>query len=163
MYVQIERATLEDLTEILQLQKLAYQQEAERYGDCHIAPLTQTLAELRAEYPTTLFLKLVQDNKIVGSVKGRKAKETCHLGRLMVHPQYQRQGFGTALIKKLEEEFAKDSEITRIELFTGARSFNNIRLYEAQGYAIFKTEAFDKNNPCSEKVVFMEKAIRGSC
>lgn len=160
MSQQILRATLDDLAEILALQKLAYQQEAERYGDCHLAPLTQTLEEIRAEYPTTLFLKLIQDNKIVGSVKGRKENATCHLGRLMVHPEYQRRGFGTALIRKLEESFSQDPEITRMELFTGARSFNNIRLYEAQGYTIFKTEPFDKNNPESQNVVYMEKSVR---
>ena len=157
---QILRATLEELTAILQLQKVAYQQEAERYGDCHIAPLTQTLDEIRAEYPKTLFLKLVQDNKIIGSVKGRKENETCHLGRLMVHPDYQGQGFGKKLIQKLEAEFLKDAEIKRFELFAGAKSFNNIKLYESQGYTIFKTEPFDKNNKHSENVVYMEKILK---
>ena len=44
--MMIERAKIEDAKEILDLQKLAYQSEAEIYNDYTIPPLTQTLEEM---------------------------------------------------------------------------------------------------------------------
>ena len=41
--MEITQATAEDAAAILALQRLAYQSEAEVYGDFSIPPLTQTL------------------------------------------------------------------------------------------------------------------------
>jgi hypothetical protein len=46
----IERASVEDAQEILALQRLAYQSEAEIYDDYSIPPLTQTLEAIRADF-----------------------------------------------------------------------------------------------------------------
>ena len=43
----LERATIEDAKEILDLQKLAYRSEAEIYYDDTLPPLTQTREEIR--------------------------------------------------------------------------------------------------------------------
>ena len=45
--MQIERANLEDLPEILALQKMAFSSESKLHGDLQIPPLTETLEELR--------------------------------------------------------------------------------------------------------------------
>ena len=46
----IKRATIADAEEILSLQKLVYESEAEIYNDFTIPPLTQTLEEIKAEF-----------------------------------------------------------------------------------------------------------------
>lgn len=46
----IKKAELKDLQEILNLQYLAYQSEAELFNDHDIPPLKQTLEDVLAEY-----------------------------------------------------------------------------------------------------------------
>lgn len=48
--MNILQATIDDAEEILQIQKLAYQSEAELYGDYDIPPLKQTVEELRDQF-----------------------------------------------------------------------------------------------------------------
>ena len=47
--VSIERADKADLQKILELQYLAYQSEAQLFGDKNIPPLMQTLSDIEAE------------------------------------------------------------------------------------------------------------------
>ncbi|HOW17551.1 MAG TPA: GNAT family N-acetyltransferase [Phycisphaerae bacterium] len=144
------RATINDAAAILDLQRLAYQSEAARYDDYAIPPLTETLAELRAQFGSRTFLVAVEEGCIVGSVRGHLQGATCHVERLIVSPAFQRRGIGTELLKRIESEFPT---ARRFELFTGHRSDGNIRLYERLGYRSFRQERV------SEKLtlVFMEK------
>ncbi|HXF63019.1 MAG TPA: GNAT family N-acetyltransferase [Caldilineaceae bacterium] len=136
----IHRAKVSDAPEILALQYIAYQSEAHLYGDPHLPPLQETLAQLEATFDTHIVLKAVIDGVIVGSVRACCADGICRIGRLMVHPQWQGRGIGTALMQAIEAAF---SYASRYELFTGARSEGNIRLYRRLGYTIAGTEAIN--------------------
>ena len=133
----IERAKIKDAKGILDLQKLAYKSEAEIYNDYTIPPLTQTLEEIRTDFESHVFLKASSDRRIIGSVRAHTRKETCLIGRLIVHPDFQNQGIGTKLMTEIERYF---SGTTRFELFTGHKSERNIRLYQKLGYKIFRNE-----------------------
>ena len=135
--LDIMRAVVADTAEILALQRLAYQREAQRYHDPTLPPLRQTLAELAAEFETHVILKAVIDGTIVGSVRAYADAGICHIRRLMVHPYMQRRGIGTALMRQIEAHFP---DAARFQLFTGAESEANIRLYRRLGYAISATE-----------------------
>ena len=135
--MKIVPAQREDMPEILQLQKLCYLNEAEIYNVYNIPPLTQTLEEIIRDFSRQFFLKAVIDNRIIGSVRAYQKDETCHIGRLIVHPDYQNLGIGTKLMKEIEALF-KDTK--RFELFTGYRSSKNLYLYQKLGYTPFKTE-----------------------
>jgi ribosomal protein S18 acetylase RimI-like enzyme len=148
--VIIELACLQDAEEILELQKIAYLSEAEIYDDYSIPPLKQTIEQIKADFETRLFLKASTKARIVGSVKGHMEEETCFIERLVVHPEFRKQGIGTQLIKEIEARFER---ARRYELFTGHKSEDNLRLYKRLGY-----------KPCKEKkisdsvtLVFMEK------
>lgn len=130
-YHKIETATIADAGEILALQKLAFQSEAELYGDFTIDPLTQTIEDISEEFKTRTVLKCVADGRIVGSVRAHEIDGTCLIGRLIVHPEYQNQGLGTRLMQEIESRFPK---ARRFEIFTGTKSLHNIRLYEKLGY-----------------------------
>jgi GNAT superfamily N-acetyltransferase len=149
----IQRATIDDAAEILALQKVAYLSEAKLYGDDSIPPLTQTLSELRESYSRNTILKAMEADRIVGSVNGRMSKGRCLVGRLMVHPEMQGKGVGTALMAAIEAEFP---QAEAFRLFTGELSARNIRLYERLGYRIYER----KEIPGSFGVVFMEKCGR---
>ena len=85
----IKRARVEDAEAILALQKLAYLSEAEIYNNKSIPPLTQTLEEIRAEFDHQIFLKALIEGRIIGSVRAFQTQETCHIGRLVVHPDFK--------------------------------------------------------------------------
>ncbi|SRR6266540_24577 len=132
----VQQADVKDAEEILTLQKLAYLTEAETYQDFTLPPMTQTLAELVDDFGSHLMLKAVVDGRIIGSVKGGLHNGACHIGRLMVHPDFQGRGIGTLLMAEIEAAFPG---VQRFELFTGHRSKGNISLYERLGYRIFTT------------------------
>ncbi len=149
----ISPATIHDAEEILELQKLAYQSEAEIYGDFLLSPLKQTLPELKADFHNKYFLKAVMSGKIVGSVRGYLEGTTCHLSRLIVHPNYQNQGIGRQLMAEVEKHFLPSAE--RFELFTSHKSRRNIFLYQKMGYHIYKTEKVSEQRQRQ----FMEKRV----
>lgn len=101
----IEQASKDDLKEILEIQKLAYGSEAEIYKDNSIPPLTQTLDEIKEDFTFQIFLKAGIKNSIIGSVRWYKEKDTCFIGRLIVHPNFENQGIGTKLLKEIEDKF----------------------------------------------------------
>jgi len=148
--VIVELADIGDAEEILALQKLAYQSEAALVGDYSIPPLTQTLEDLQGCFGEWTILKIVQGRRIVGSVRGMVQDGTGHIGRLIVHPSYQRRGLGTRLMQEIESRLRV---ATRLELFTGEKSKGNIRLYERLGYRIFRR----KKESDRLTLVYMEK------
>ena len=135
--VVMKQAQVEDAREILDLQKLAYQSEAEIYHDDTIPPLTQTLEEITADFRNQVFIKASVDGRIVGSVRGQLKQETCSIGRLIVHPDFQNQGIGIRLMDEVEKYFP---EAGRFELFTGHRSERNKYLYRKLGYQVFRRQ-----------------------
>jgi ribosomal protein S18 acetylase RimI-like enzyme len=148
--MSVEQATIDDAQEILALQKLAYQSEAEIYNDFTIPPLHQTLDEIKAEFKDQHFLKFCADGGIIGSVRAYVKEGTCYIGKLIVHPECQNQGIGTKLLQEIENTF---DNVTRYELFTGHKSRKNLHLYEKNGYRIFRRQQVTDDLI----VVFMEK------
>ena len=89
----ILKAEREDLQEILQLQYLAYQSEANLFGSRDIPPLKQTLDEVVEEWCSGIILKMVDDaNTFIGSVRAIERDGTALIGKLMVHPDHRTKG-----------------------------------------------------------------------
>jgi ribosomal protein S18 acetylase RimI-like enzyme len=128
-------ATVEDADAILDLQKLCFQSEAELYDDPKIPPLLETLDQLRHETTEMRMLKLSIDGAVMGSVRAHMDRGTCHIGRLMVHPNHRHQGFGARLVAAIEREFPTAQ---RFEIFTGSLSEGNLALYQRLGYSEFR-------------------------
>jgi len=148
--MKISKAELKDFQAILVLQYAAYQSEAIRYDNFSIPPLTQTLEQLIDEAKNGILLKATIENVIVGSVRGALNGTTCKIARLIVHPDLQGRGIGSHLLSEIESCFAG---VERFELFTGAESYDNIRLYNRQGYTEFKQEKLNDQI----RLVFLQK------
>jgi GNAT superfamily N-acetyltransferase len=148
--ISIDPAVIEDARAIVELQRLCYQSEAAIYGDYHIPPLTQTAEDIRSEFETHRFLKAVDDGVIVGSVRAHLTGETCLIGRLFVHPDFQNRGIGARLMGEIESCFPHAG---RFELFTGDRSEKNLHLYRKLGYQEFRSEPVTS----TLTLVYMEK------
>ena len=124
---KIYKANYEDLQEILRLQYLSYQSEADLFGSRDIPPLKQTLDEIIREFQEGIILKMLDDDgNIIGSVRAKEDSGTVYIGKLMVHPQHRRQGYGAKLLKEIEQYFPNK----RYELFTSTRSKENILMYQ---------------------------------
>ena len=133
----ISAAKREDLEEILQLQYLAYQSEAALFKSRDIPPLKETLDEVIEEFEAGTVLKLVEEGKIIGSVRASEKDGTVYIGKLMVHPTRQRRGYGRHLLEEIEKCYPGK----RYELFTSTKSIDNISLYQKCGYKIFDNKA----------------------
>lgn len=150
----IETAGPKDAETILQLQRLAYQSEAELYQDWSIPPLTESLAELLAEFDRQLFLKAScgQPPQLVGSVRAQLDGSTCAIGRLIVRPDFQRQGIGSKLMHEVERRFP---QARRFELFTGHRSVRNLSFYQRLGYSPFREQRLSNQ----VTLIFLQKVV----
>ena len=152
--MEIEKATAVDAEGILVLQKLAYQSEAEIYNDFKIPPLVQTLESIEKDFENQFFLKAVIDRRIIGSVRAFIKEGTCHIGRLIVHPEFQNRGIGTKLMYEIEKIF---NHCKLFELFTGDKSERNLYLYQKLGYQVYKKA----NITDQTTIVYLEKKVEG--
>jgi phosphoribosylanthranilate isomerase len=135
------KANLEDLAEILALQKLTFQSEAIIYDDDKLPPLTETLADIEADFYLKTILKIVENDKIIASGRGSFDHNIVHIERLSVHPDYQQRGLGTVLIETLENYFPNPEFF---KLYTGFKSLNNLRWYRKLGYEVIGEKQYNE-------------------
>lgn len=141
-----------DLQDIINLQHAAYQSEARLLNNPNIPPLQQTLLELQNEFESGIILKAVDDDgRIIGSVRAYSKDGTLYIGKLIVQPDKQGKGIGTALLSEIERVCPHK----RYELFTSSMSVRNIKLYERTGYRIFREQQVSDNL----KLIYLEKVL----
>jgi ribosomal protein S18 acetylase RimI-like enzyme len=133
MDVVIDRARPEDAGELMTVQRAAFLIEGELNDSFTLPPLTETVDEVRKAIESdTVVLVARLGHRIVGSVRGIAADGTGHVGRLSVAPDMHGRGIGRDLMAAIEAALA--GRVTRYELFTGATSENNLRMYRRLGY-----------------------------
>lgn len=150
--MNIQLAQVDDAETILALQHLAYQSEAAVYNDWTLPPLLETLADLTARFQDRLFLKAMDGDRLVGSVRAFQHGATCQMERLVVHPEYRRRGIGTDLLNRMEMLFPAAE---CCELFTGHKSHSNLRLYERLGYLRLRQEQVN----AKVSLIFLRKTM----
>lgn len=128
----ILKATISDLPDILELQKIAFRPVANLLANPEIQPMIQTYDELLQEFNDGIILKYVQGCQIIGSVRAYVDDDNvCHVGKLIVHPDYQNKGIGRALMVEIEK---KITTCPKYLLFTGEITPNTLYLYTKLGY-----------------------------
>jgi ribosomal protein S18 acetylase RimI-like enzyme len=123
-----------DAGEVLTLQRAAFVTEAQAHQDPHLPPLTQTLADLRAELSgrDCHGWGIRDASRLVACVRAHVSNDTAELARLVVAPDRQGQGIGTRLLLAAEELLPP--HVRTISLATGQHSQANLRLYRRHGY-----------------------------
>ncbi len=149
--ITITTAVVGDAEELLTLQKLAYQSEAELYHDFTLPPLMETLEQMRLELNRQTVLKAVTHGRIVGSVRGLDKDGSVLVGRLIVHPDFRRRGLGTRLMEELENRFP---QAKCFRLFTGHISEVPLSIYKKLGYREIRRERQHEHLT----LVYMEKS-----
>ena len=134
-HTNIMQAEENDLVNILSLQKKSFMVVGERINKFDLPPLLQNQDEICDEYHTGIILKYVSDDgQIVGSVRGcMDENRVCHIGKLIVHPDFQNKGIGRELMTEIERLFP---HCHKFSLFTGEETPNTLHLYSKVGYNI---------------------------
>lgn len=152
---KIERVDECDLQAVLSLQKAAFMEVAKQMNNYDIPPLLQDIQDIRYDFETCVILKYISsDNQIVGSIRGNIYNDhICHVGKLIVHPDFQNRGIGKALMYEIEKYFPSCLKFT---LFTGEETPNTLHLYTKVGYHVICKKEIDGIN-----FIHMEKENYG--
>ena len=121
-----------DAGELFTLQRACWVQEQQANPGVAIDALTEDLDDVRAWIQDGTVLVARRAGRLVGAVRGRLHEDRWDVGRLMVALDLHGQGIGRLLLERIEE--AAPAEATSYELFTGARSIRNQRMYRRAGY-----------------------------
>ncbi|WP_247003171.1 GNAT family N-acetyltransferase [Halosolutus gelatinilyticus] len=81
----------------------------------------------------TAFLVAEQDGEIVGFTHGVVQDDEGDVLRMAVHPDHQREGIGTALHERLQEDL-RDFNMNRMRAIDLASNGQGRRFYEEQGF-----------------------------
>ncbi len=127
--VSVDLADTEIATELLALQRRAYEVEAALIGSQDIPPLEETLAGLQSTRET--FLGVLVKGRIVGAVSYRLLDDTIDLHRLIVDPAHFRGRIGTALVRAA---LAAEPSAMRAIVQTGAENEPAKALYLREGF-----------------------------
>lgn len=84
--------------------------------------------------PDTCFV-VESGEEIIGSILGAFNGRRAWIYHLAVHPAFQRRGYGSRLLRKLEEAFAI-KKVTKIILGLGFWNLKTASFYEKNGYKI---------------------------
>jgi tRNA (guanine37-N1)-methyltransferase len=134
--VEVRLATRADAGELFTLTRACWLQELWANPGVVIPALEESLDDaVRGIEEWTTFVA-VAGGRIVGSTRGRVTGDgtVWDVGRVMAAPDLQGRGLGRFLLQLIEE--AAPEEVTSYELYTGANSVDNIRMYKKAGYRL---------------------------
>jgi ribosomal protein S18 acetylase RimI-like enzyme len=133
MEITVEPARPADAGELMTVQRAAFLTEGELNDSFTLPPMTETADEVRKAIESdTVVLVARLGHRVVGSVRGTAVDGTGHVSRLSVAPDMHGRGIGRDLMAAIEAALA--GRVARYELFTGATSENNLRMYRRLGY-----------------------------
>jgi tRNA (guanine37-N1)-methyltransferase len=132
--IEVRHAQPSDLGELFTLQRACWVQERDANPDVEIPALTEDLDTMRDWLARDHVLVARSAGRLVGAVRASLHEARWDIGRLMVAPDLQGRGLGRRLLESIEA--AAPTEATSFELFTGARSARNQRIYKKAGYRL---------------------------
>ena len=141
--MKIERATLRDVPEILELQYRAFCPVCKELDWSDAPTVTETIEQAYADFPNSTVLKMgADDGRIIGSVRGKTDNGSLYIGRLMVLPEFQKKGYGKILLREIQSVMPHK----RAWLGTSGETEKTIAFYKREGFSIFNTETLDNGH-----------------
>ena len=129
----LRRAVPADAGELLTLQRACWVAEQQANPGVEIHALHEDLATVRAWLGEWTVLVAHRDGRMVAASRCRLTPEgTWDVGRLMVAPDLEGQGLGRWMLEQAEA--LAPPHVRELELFTGAGSERNLRMYRRAGY-----------------------------
>jgi tRNA (guanine37-N1)-methyltransferase len=130
--LDIRPATRADAGELFTLRRAWGLQELEADPDVTIPALEQSFDDLVSSLDEWTTFVARAAGRLVGSCRGRLDGVVWDIGGLMVAPDLQGRGIGRHLLEVAEQ--AAPPAATSYQVFTGAGSAANIRIYRSAGY-----------------------------
>ena len=110
---------------VVEIQRAAYQLEADLIGFDGIPPLHETVTDL--QHHQLNWLGAFDDGVLAGVIGWTIAIDVCHIDRVAVHPGFARRGHGRRLVEHL-------SDHRTITVSTGTANLPARQLYETLGF-----------------------------
>ena len=148
----IEKATINDISELNLLVNTAYRGEKSKKGWTTEANMltgiridNKELTTIIKEPNSTIF-KYSEDHKILGCVLLVIKKNKLYLGMLCVNPELQNSGIGKKILK-FADNYAIENKLSKIEMTVINERTELIAWYKRHGYAdTGKTEPFPESH-----------------
>lgn len=134
MEVLFEKANLDDVERLLEIQKDAFQEALILYEDYETSPAFESVEKITYKIQHHNYYKIIADREIVGGIHiYKKGEGHYYLNRIFVHPNYENMGIGRMAMTFVEndKEF-EDAFIWSLE--TPHKSYKNHYFYESLGY-----------------------------
>ncbi|MBO9520173.1 MAG: tRNA (guanosine(37)-N1)-methyltransferase TrmD [Nocardioidaceae bacterium] len=132
--LELRAAVPADAGELFTLQRACWVQEQQANPGVEIPALGEELDDVRRWLARDTVLVARASGRLVGAVRARLQDQVWDIGRLMVAPDLQGRGLGQALLERIEA--AAPETAREFELFTGAGSTRNQRMYKKAGYRL---------------------------
>jgi N-acetylglutamate synthase-like GNAT family acetyltransferase len=135
----IVKATLADAPALNKLINSAYRGDSSRKGWTTEADLLdgtrvdEKTIQTIIEEPKSVFLKYLEDNKIIGCVRLENRGKKMYLGMFAVNPESQANGIGKQLLMASEDE-ARKQDCQVIEMTVISVRHDIIAWYNRHGY-----------------------------
>jgi tRNA (guanine37-N1)-methyltransferase len=121
-----------DVGELFTLQRACWVQEQQANPDVPIPALAEELGDVEHWAGRDTVIVVRSAGRLVGAVRARATGDTWDIGRLMVAPDLQGRGLGRVLLEQIESLAPPETQV--FELFTGAGSVRNQKMYRKAGY-----------------------------
>ncbi|MCW2852691.1 MAG: transposon TnsE [Nocardioides sp.] len=132
---EIVPATRGDAGELLTLQRACWLQEAiANESVSGIPALHESYDDVVAWLAEWTTFVVRAEGRLVGAVRGRMEGAAWDIGRVMVAPDLQSRGLGRVLLEHIQA--VAPAEATSYVLFTGAKSADNLRMYQKAGFRL---------------------------
>lgn len=150
MIVKIERATVEDTNDLIEIQSKAFYSHFKKYRKC--PGYNRSYESMKSSIENAITFKMLVDDIIVGDiiVSDRRNGEY-HLGGLCAIPEYENRGLGQKAIDFLDSYFPNAKHWS---LETPVDKERNHYFYKKCGFKVTR-EFMDGN----VKIVILEKGM----
>ena len=152
MNFELKRATINDIDEIMKMQKESFKPLMDKYHDDDINPYNESKEKIKYKIENYFYYFIVIDGIRVGAIaiNDKKDGSKKKIAPLYILPKFQNNGYAQLAIKEVEKIHGEDDW----KLDTILEEKGNCHLYEKFGYK--QTGKFGKISDI-QTIVFYEK------
>ena len=152
MNVELKRATIDDIDEIIKMQKESFKALLDRYNDGDINPYNESFDKVKYKIENYYYYFIVIDGEKVGAIAVNDKKDGTKkkIAPIYILPRFQNKGYGQLAMKEVERIHGE----ANWKLDTILEEKGNCHLYEKFCYK--QTGKFEKISDI-QTIVFYEK------
>lgn len=128
--IKIEKANIEDSLKILDLFKVCFKDDFDKYGD--IPYYVDKIEIINDRIKKSIFYKILIDNIIIGVVEiFKKDVNHYYINSICIHPEYQNMGIGQKIVNQI---INKHNDVQTWSLYIPIDSFRTRYFFEKIGF-----------------------------